>query len=90
MRNIGVTLHSRVHNWMDSIGFRLNSSEVNSKENVTINHYYFETFNFFEKSENNEPTKSRFTCFDAYGEQHRVKTLLDLQVAFFDNISQLK
>jgi len=91
MRNEGaVSLHSRVHNWMNSIGFRLNSSDVNRKSNVTIKHYYFETFNFFEKSKINEPDKSRFTCFDAYGEQFKVRSLLDLQVAFFDNISQLK
>ncbi len=90
MNNVGATLYAKVHNWIDRVGFRLNSSEVNCKSNVTINHYYFETFNFFEKSKNNEPATTRFTCFDAYGEQCKVKSLLDLQVAFFDNISQLK
>lgn len=90
MNNAGATLHSQVHNWINSIGFHLNSSDVNCKNNVTISHYYFETFNFLEKSRDNEPAKSRFTCFDAYGEQYKIKSLLDLQVAFYDNISQLK
>jgi hypothetical protein len=28
-------------------------------------------------------------CFDAYGEKIIVRSLLDLQTAFFENISQL-
>jgi hypothetical protein len=89
MANIRGSLHSKVHNWTDSIGFRLNDSQTNRKNNVTTNHYFFETFNFFEKSKNNDLKNSKFLCFDAYGEEINVKTLLDLQTAFFENISQL-
>jgi hypothetical protein len=32
---------------------------------------------------------SKFLCFDAYGQSINVKSLLDLQTAFFENISQL-
>jgi hypothetical protein len=90
MNNTGISLHSKVHHWMDAIGFQLNSSDLNKKNNVTTHHYFFEIFNFLEKAKNDEPAKSRFTGFDAYGEQIKIKSLLDLQVAFFDNISQLK
>jgi hypothetical protein len=90
MNNIRTNLHSRVHNWMDSFGFRLNSSQTNSKNNVTINHYFYETFNFFEKARNNDLRRSTFLCFDMYGEKVSVNSLLDLQTAFFENISQLK
>jgi hypothetical protein len=90
MDNFAVSLHSRVHNWIDAIGFRLNASQTNGKNKITTNHYFFETFNFFEKSKNNDPNKSKFLCFDTYGEKMNVKTLLDLQSAFFENISQLK
>ncbi len=75
---------------MDSFGFRLNSSQTDRKSNITTNHYFFETFNFFEKANKNEPEKTKFLCFDMYGEKMKVKSLLDLQTAFFDNISQLK
>lgn len=90
MNNSGAKLYSQVHSWINAIGFHLNSSAINCKNNVTINHYYFETFNFLESSKNNEPAESNFTCFDTYGEQYQIKSLLDLQVAFYDNISQLK
>ncbi len=90
MNNAAANLHSLVHNWIDGIGFHLNSSQVNGKNNTTTNHYYFETFNIFEKAKSDDPEKSRFTCFDAYGEQIKVKSLLDIQAAFFENISQLK
>ena len=89
MNNIRLNLHGRVHKWMDSIGFRLNASQTNSK-NITTNHYFFETFNFFEKAKNNDLGKSQFLCFDMYGEKINVRSLLDLQSAFFENISQLK
>ena len=89
MANIKTSLHSKVHTWIDSIGFRLNGSQTNDKSNVTTNHYFFETFNFFEKSKNNDMKRSTFLCFDAYGETINVKSLLDLQKAFFENISQL-
>ncbi|HVW94475.1 MAG TPA: hypothetical protein VHA56_00735 [Mucilaginibacter sp.] len=88
MANINRNLHSKVHKWIDSIGFRFNGSQT-GKDNVTTNHYFFETFNFFERSKNNDMRNSKFLCFDAYGEKINVKSLLDLQTAFFENISQL-
>ena len=90
MKHIRANLHLKVHRWMDSIGFRLNASQTNEKNNVTTNHYFFETFNFFEKAKNNDLKHSQFLCFDMYGEEMSVKSLLDLQTAFFENISQLK
>jgi len=90
MKNIRTNLHSRVHRWIDSIGFRLNTSQINSSNNTTFNHYFFETFNFIEKAKNNDLRRSKFLCFDMYGEKVDVKSLLDLQTAFFENISQLK
>jgi hypothetical protein len=90
MKNIRNNLHAKVHNWIDTIGFRLNASQTNSKNNVTTNHYFFETFNFFEKAKNNDIQHSQFLCFDMYGEKMNVRSLLDLQTAFFENISQLK
>jgi hypothetical protein len=90
MNNIRTTLHSKVHHWMDAIGFRLNTSQTDKKDNVTTNHYFFETFNFFEKAKNNDMQHSQFLCFDMYGEKINVRSLLDLQTAFFENISQLK
>jgi hypothetical protein len=89
MDNIDQSLHSKVHKWIDAIGFRLNGSQTNYKNNVTTNHYFFKTFNFFEREKNNDPNNSQFLCFDAYGESIKVKSLLDLQTAFFENISQL-
>ena len=89
MNNINSSLHSKVHNWIDTIGFRLNDSQTNDKNHVTTDHYFFETFNFFEKSKSDDPENSKFLCFDAYGESIKVKSLLDLQTAFFENISQL-
>ena len=90
MNNISSSLHSKVHNWIDTIGFRLNNSQTNDKNHVTTDHYFFETFNFFEKAKNNDLTHSQFLCFDMYGEKINVRSLLDLQTAFFENISQLK
>jgi len=83
------SLHSKVHNWIDSFGFRLNGSQTDKRNNVTINHYFFETFNFFEKAKNGDTAHSKFLCFDAYGEKVNVRSLGDLQKAFFENISQL-
>jgi len=88
MANINANLHAKVHKWIDAIGFRLNGSQT-SKNNVTTNHYFFETFNFFERAKNNDMKNSKFLCFDAYGESINVRSLLDLQTAFFENISQL-
>jgi hypothetical protein len=90
MGNIRASLHSKIHNWIDGIGFRLNASQLDRKNNITTNHYFFETFNFFEKARKDQPEKSQFLCFDTYGEKIKVRSLLDLQTAFFDNISQLK
>lgn len=89
MANLKSSLHTRVHNWINMVGFRLNTSQT-GKDNVTTNHYFFETFNFFEKEKNNDHSTSKFLCFDTYGEKVPVRSLLDLQTAFFDNISQLK
>jgi hypothetical protein len=89
MNNISTPLHTKVHRWIDTIGFRLNGSQTNDESNVTTNHYFFETFNLFEKSKNNDVKNSKFLCFDPYGETIKVKSLLDLQTAFFENISQL-
>jgi hypothetical protein len=88
MNNLRSNLHAKVHNWMDSIGFRLNASQT--KNNVTTNHYFFETFNFIEKARNNDLKHSKFLAFDMYGEKMSVRSLLDLQSAFFENISQIK
>lgn len=90
MNTVRSSLHSKVHNWMNMMGFRLNSSQTNEKKKETINHYFFETFNFLEKSKLGDPEKSKFLCFDTYGEQLKVRSLLDLQKAFYENISQLK
>jgi len=90
-----VAIHRRLAHhsdpWLliDAIGFGLNGSQTN-KNNITTNHYFFETFNFFEKGKRNHPESTKFLCFDAYGEKINVRSLLDLQVAFFENISQLK
>lgn len=90
MSTLRANLHNRVHNWIDSVGFRLNASATNRKSKVTTRHYFFETFNFVEKLKDDAPEKSSFTCFDPYGEKMPVRSLLDLQAAFFENISQLK
>ncbi|TFF40319.1 hypothetical protein [Mucilaginibacter psychrotolerans] len=90
MDNITTSLHARVHAWMDAIGFRLNASQTNFRNKETTNHYFFETFNFFEKARGGDMSKAKFLCFDVYGESMSVRSLLDLQAAFFENISQLK
>ena len=84
------SLHAGIHDWIDAIGFRLNASHTNKTMSITIKHYFFETFNFVERSDMIHPERSKFMCFDAYGEKMKVNTLLDLQTAFFENISQLK
>ncbi|WP_143822893.1 hypothetical protein [Mucilaginibacter sp. MD40] len=90
MDNSKTSMHARVHTWMDAIGFTLNASQTSLKNRVTTNHYFFETFNFFERKKGNDHSRTKFLCFDTYGEKIQVRTLLDLQTAFFDNISQLK
>jgi hypothetical protein len=89
MKNISSTLHAKIHEWIDAFGFRLNMSQTNRKRNITVSHYFFETFNFLEKSNVKHPERSQFLCFDPYGEKIKVNSLLDLQTAFFENISQL-
>lgn len=90
MNKIGASLHSRVRNWINIVGFRLNTSKTNPKSKITTKHYFFETFNFIEKMNDKAPEKAKFLAFDTYGEKMKVKSLLDLQAALFDNISQLK
>jgi len=89
MNNIG-NLHNKVHKWLNAIGFRLNASQTNKRSKVTTNHYFFETFNLLEKSKPDDIKNAKFLCFDMYGEKINVRSLLDLQAAFFENISQLK
>jgi hypothetical protein len=89
MNNTHTSLHLKVHRWIDTFGFRLNTTQTNRRNNVTTNHYFFETFNFIEKEKKGDHNTSRFLCFDTYGEKISVKSLLDLQTAFFENISQL-
>jgi hypothetical protein len=90
MRNIANNLHNKIHKWIDAFGFRLNASQTNRNKKVTIKHYFFETFNFIEREYAEHPEKTKYMCFDAYGEQMSVHSLRDLQAAFFENISQLK
>jgi len=90
MKNIASPLHSRIHQWIDAFGFRLNTSQTNRKKNITTRHYFFKTFNFLEKLDAKHPERAEFLCFDTYGETIKVNSLLDLQMAFFENISQLK
>jgi len=90
MKKITSSLHTRIHQWIDAFGFRLNSSRPNKRKNIITRHYFFQTFNFFEKIDTRHPGKVEFLCFDTYGETIKVKSLLDLQSAFFENISQLK
>ncbi|NCD69305.1 hypothetical protein [Mucilaginibacter agri] len=90
MNKIRASLHSKVHTWIDTVGFRLNRSDVNSKKNTTTKHYFFKTFNFIEELNNEAPEKAKFLCFDTYGEKMKVRSLLDLQCAFFENLSELK
>jgi hypothetical protein len=90
MKNIRKSLHSKVHSWADKFGFKLNASQTDKKSKIVTNHYFYETFNFIERRKEGEQGNVRFLCFDAYGEKITVRTLLDLQTAFFENISQLK
>ena len=90
MKNIASSLQSRIHEWIDAFGFRLNASQTNRRKNIVTRHYFFKTFNFFERADTKNPGRIEFLCFDTYGETIKVKSLLDLQSAFFENISQLK
>lgn len=85
-----MALPAKVHKWMRTIGFRLNSSSVNVRSKVVTKHYFFETFNFLETVKPGNPSKSKFLCFDPYGEKLNIKSFTDLQMAFYDNLSQLK
>lgn len=89
MAKLDLSLHTKVHNWIETFGFSSNGSQTDNKNNITTKHYFFETFNVLENLKNNDSTKSKFMCFDAYGETIVVNSLLDLQTAFFENISQL-
>ena len=90
MKKVASSLHTRIHNWIDAFGFRLNSSRANKKRRIITHHYFFKTFNFLEKIDTRDPEKVEFLYFDTYGEKMKVRSLLDLQSAFFENISQLK
>jgi hypothetical protein len=90
MANLRKSLHSKVHAWMKKIGFRLNSTDIVKKDNVTVDHYFFKTFNFFEQRKANSTERAEFVCFDTYGEKVKVRSLLDLQSAFYENLSELK
>jgi len=90
MNTLRTSLHSKVHHWIKTVGFSLNNSQTNTRSHITTNHYFFKTFNFIEKQRHGDHKTSKFLCFDTYGEKISVKSLLDLQTAFFDNISQLK
>ncbi|EHQ26846.1 hypothetical protein [Mucilaginibacter paludis] len=90
MANIRESLHSKIHTWMKMVGFRLNSSNVVKKNNLTIDHYFFKTFNFIEQRKADSTGKSEFVCFDTYGEKMKVRSLLDLQSAFYENLSELR
>jgi len=57
---------------------------------MIISHYFYKTFNFIEQRKNGPDQRSEFVCFDNYGEKMKVRSLLDLQSAFFENLSQLK
>jgi hypothetical protein len=90
MENLRSALQLKVHHWIQSIGFRLNSSETMKHTNITVDHYFYKTFNFVEQRGNGTGAISEFVCFDNYGERIKVRSLLDLQSAFFENLSQLK
>lgn len=89
MKNIRNTLSSKVHQWMNAMGFSKNFSETEVSKNVIIDHYFYKTFNFIEQRKMGAIEKSEFVCFDNYGEKMKVRSLLDLQSAFFENLSQL-
>lgn len=89
MANLRRSLRSRIHAWTKKIGFRLNSSNTIKKDNVTVDHYFFKTFNFIEQRKADATERSEFVCFDTYGEKIKVRSLLDLQSAFYENLSQL-
>jgi len=83
-------LPAKIHQWLNTIGFSLNASQTNRRSKITTNHYFFETFNLLERKKEGDHTGTKFLCFDMYGEKINVRSLLDLQTAFFENISQLK
>lgn len=90
MTSLRKSLRSKIHDWTDKVGFRLNSTNT-IKDNSTVDHYFFKTFNFIEKRKSGSPAdKSEFVCFDTYGEKVKVRSLLDLQSAFFENLSELR
>jgi len=90
MNNLRLSLHSKIHHWMNGIGFRLNSSDMIKNDGVRVDHYFFKTFNFIEQHKMDTSDKPEFVCFDTYGEKIKVRSLLDLQSAFFENLSELK
>jgi hypothetical protein len=90
MANLRKSLHFKVHDWMKKVGFRLNSTDIIKKDNVTVDHYFFKTFDFIEQHQAGSVDKAEFVCFDNYGEKVKVRSLLDLQSAFYENLSELR
>lgn len=90
MNDMRIPLRAKVHHWMDAMGFRLNFSETLKSKDLVFDHYFYKTFDFIEQRKTRAGSKSEFVCFDNYGEKIKVKSLLDLQSAFFENLSQLK
>ena len=83
MDNMSPSLHSKIHKWMDAIGFRLNGSQTNRQNNVTTNHYFFETFNFLEKAKNNDLNNSKFLCFDRLRPNNKSQVTFGSANSFF-------
>ena len=90
MKNMRRSLHNTVHHWMDTVGFRLNFSKPIKHKNLVFDHYFYKTFDFVEQRDPYDEDASEFLCFDSYGEKVKVRSLLDLQHAFFENLSQVK
>lgn len=80
---------SKIHNWVNRVGFELNSSAMDERDLLT-EHYFFETFNFLKESKKDVPEKAEFVCFDTYGEKMNINSLVEFQEAFFENLSILK
>jgi hypothetical protein len=90
MDNLRKSLHSKVHGWIIRMEFNLHSSSTVSIDDVIINHYFLKTFNFIEHRKADSVDTAEFICFDNYGEEIKVKSFLDLQAAFHENLSQLR
>ena len=83
-------LRQTVYRWLHQVGVRLSSSQLLQGEDMRVNHYFFKTFNIMEVIPRKLPNQPVFWCFDTYGEKMDVDCLLDLQTAFYENLSELK